>query len=141
MRLHLGVTVTESPSFTTDDVNAFQMAGQDVSWLLRHWATNKPEHPFLIWEPRDGSTRTWTYSAFLTEVNNLAAGLAERGVAKGDKVLLHADNSPEQVLSWFACALLGAVGVTTNTKSAGPEVEYFAAHTQCVATGYTKAEM
>ncbi|MCU1388658.1 MAG: hypothetical protein JWL72_1996 [Ilumatobacteraceae bacterium] len=120
-------------TFTIDQVNAFQMTGQDVPWLLNHWATNKPEHPFLIWEPRDGIDQTWSYSRFLTEAKNLAAGLAERGVTKGDKVLLHADNSPEQVLSWFACALLGAVGVTTNTKSAGPEIEYFAAHTQCVA--------
>ena len=120
-------------TFTIDQVNAFQMTGQDVPWLLQHWATNKPEHPFLIWEPRDGNDQTWTYSRFLTEAKHVAAGLAERGVTKGDKVLLHADNSPEQVLSWFACALLGAVGVTTNTKSAGPEIEYFAAHTQCVA--------
>ena len=109
------------------------MSGQDVPWLLNHWATNKPEHPFLIWEPRDGSTRTWTYAQFLIEAKNLAAGLAARGVVTGDKVLLHADNSPEQVIAWFACALLGAVGVTTNTKSAGPEIEYFAAHTRCVA--------
>ncbi len=125
--------MTDSPTFDIDAVNAFQMSGQDVPWLLRHWATNKPEHPFLIWEPRDGATRTWTYAEFLTDAGNLAAGLAARGVVKGDKVLLHSDNAPELVLSWFACALIGAVGVTTNTKSAGPEVEYFASHTQCVA--------
>ena len=125
--------MTETPSFPTDEVDAFQMRGQDVPWLLRHWATNKPEHPFLIWEPRDGQTRSWTYAAFLDEASNLAAGLAARGVGKTDKVLLHSDNSPEQVISWFACAMIGAVAVSTNTRSAGPEVEYFAAHTQCVA--------
>ncbi|MCU1395074.1 MAG: hypothetical protein JWM34_3502 [Ilumatobacteraceae bacterium] len=120
-------------SFPISAVDTFQMTGQDVPWLLNHWATNKPEHPFLIWEPKDANTRTWTYAEFVAAAKDLAAGLADRGVAKGDKVLLHADNSPEQVISWFACALLGAVGVTTNTKSAGPEIEYFAAHTQCVA--------
>jgi crotonobetaine/carnitine-CoA ligase len=36
------------------------------------------------------------------------------------------------VLAWYACAKLGAVGVTTNTRSAGPEVQYFAEHTGCV---------
>ena len=123
----------ENSTFPIDQIDAFQMRGQDVPWLLRHWATNKPKHPFLIWEPRDGNALTWTYSKFLEDVSSLAAGLAARGIGKNDKVLLHADNSPEQVLSWFACAMLGAVGVTTNTRSAGPEIEYFAAHTQCVA--------
>src|SRR5215470_6700376 len=47
--------------------------------------------------------------------------------------MIHADNCPEMVLAWYACALLGAVAVTTNTKSAGPEVEYFASHARCVA--------
>ena len=37
------------------------------------------------------------------------------------------------VLSWYACALLGAVAVTTNTRSVGAELEYFAEHTRCVA--------
>ena len=35
----------------------------------------------------------------------------------GDRVLIHADNCPEMVLAWYACAVVGAVGVTTNTRS------------------------
>jgi carnitine-CoA ligase len=84
------------------DLAAAQMVGQDVGWLLRHWAANKPNHPFLIWEPRDGNDRQWTYAEFLGEVRSLAAGLVSRGVVKGDSVMIHADNSPEMVLSWFA---------------------------------------
>ncbi|MFN8027804.1 MAG: AMP-binding protein [Acidimicrobiia bacterium] len=37
------------------------------------------------------------------------------------------------VLTWLACAHLGAVGVTTNTKSVGAEMTYFAEHTGAVA--------
>ena len=37
------------------------------------------------------------------------------------------------VLSWYACSLVGACAVTTNTRSAGAELEYFAQHTRCVA--------
>jgi carnitine-CoA ligase len=125
--------VSTPPPPTAEAIAAFQMTGQDVGWLLRHWATNKPDHPFLIWEPKDGNDRTWTYGQFLAEVRDLAAGLASRGIAKGDSVMIHADNSPEMTLAWFACAIIGAIAVTTNTKSAGPEVEYFAAHTRCVA--------
>ena len=110
----------------------FQFAGQDIPWLLSHWAKHKPDHPFLIWEPRSGSERRWSYSEFENEITRLAAGLSGRGVSKGDKVLIHCDNCPEMVLAWYACAKLGAVGVTTNTRSAGPEVEYFASHVGCV---------
>jgi crotonobetaine/carnitine-CoA ligase len=121
------------PTFDPADVAAFQMTGQDIPWLLRHWAEHKPEHPFLIWEPRAGGERIWTYRQFLDDASSLAAGLVARGVAKGDKVLIHSENSPEMVLSWYACSLVGACAVTTNTRSAGAELEYFAQHTRCVA--------
>jgi crotonobetaine/carnitine-CoA ligase len=115
------------------DVADLQMQGQDIPWLLTHWARVKPDHPFLVWEPREGEGRTWTYAAFLTDVKRLAAGLAGRGIGKGDKVLIHADNCPEMVLAWYACAWLGAVGVTTNTRSVAAEVGYFVEKAQCVA--------
>ena len=115
-------------------VEAFQFANQDIPWLLNHWAEKKPDHPFLVWEPKDpGQSKTWTYSAFAREVRRLAAGLAQRGISKGDKVMIHSENSPEMVLAWYACATVGAVGVTTNTRSVGVEINYFAEHARCVA--------
>ncbi|MHA7838410.1 MAG: class I adenylate-forming enzyme family protein [bacterium] len=115
-----------------DEVDRYQMAGQDLPALLDRWVEARPDHPFLVWEPRDGATRTWTYRAFRDEIARIAAGLRTRGVVAGDKVLIHADNCPEAVLSWYACAWIGAVGVTTNTRSVGAEIEYFAEHTGCV---------
>ena len=56
-----------------------------------------------------------------------------RASMQGDKVLVHSENSPEMVLSWLGCATLGAVAVTTNTKSVTSEMEYFAEKAQCVA--------
>ena len=114
-------------------VEQFQMSGQDIPHLLEHWADRKPDHPVLVWAPREGDGRRWTYAELLTDVRRLAAGLAARGIAQGDKVLVHAENCPELVLSWLACATLGAVAVTTNTKSVGPELTYFAEHTGAVA--------
>jgi carnitine-CoA ligase len=118
---------------TAAEVAALQMQGQDIPWLLQHWAERKPDHPFLVWDPRDGGGRTWTYAQFVTDVRRLAAGLAGRGIGKGDKVLVHADNCPEAVLAWYACAWLGAVGVTTNTRSVAAEVGYFVDKARCVA--------
>jgi len=116
-----------------DPLNEFQMHGQDIPWLLGHWAEHRPDHPVLIWDPPTGGGRTWTYRQLLEDTHRLAAGLIERGVHKGDKVLLHADNCPELVLAWLACATVGAVGVTTNTKSVAAEIAYFIDKSQCVA--------
>jgi len=109
------------------------MHGQDIPWLLAHWAEHRPDHPVLIWDPPAGQGRRWTYRQLLEDTRRLAAGLVERGVGKGDKVLLHADNCPELVLAWLACATVGAVGVTTNTRSVAAEVAYFIDKAQCVA--------
>ncbi len=111
----------------------YQMEGQDLPWLLAHRAEHRAEHVALIWDPPGGDVRTWTYQQLWHDVRRLAAGLHARGVDMGDKVLLHADNSPELLLAWLACATVGAVGVTTNTKSVAEELAWFAEKAQCVA--------
>ena len=111
----------------------FQMHGQDIPWLLAHWAEHRPDHPVLVWDPPDGDGRTWTYRELQEDTHRLAAGLVAHGVARGDKVLLHADNCPELVLAWLACATVGAVGVTTNTRSVTAELAYFIDKARCVA--------
>ncbi len=114
-------------------VDELQMHGQDIPWLLQHWATHKPDHPALVWDPPEGTGRQWTYGELLDTTHGLAAGLRDRGLGVGDKVLIHAENSPEMLVAWLACATLGAVAVTTNTRSVVAEIAYFAAHAGCVA--------
>jgi crotonobetaine/carnitine-CoA ligase len=108
------------------------MAGLDVPWLLRQWSERTPDKPFLIWEPFNGDSRSWSYRAFHQQVRQFASGLHGRGVRAGDFVLVHLDNSPEFVLAWYACAELGAVAVSTNTRSVARDLAYFADHTSAV---------
>jgi crotonobetaine/carnitine-CoA ligase len=108
-------------------------AGLDVPWLLRMRSETRREHPFLIWAPFDAPAREWSYGAFHDRVCALAAGLARRGVRPGEYVLIHLDNCIEAMLAWFACVELGAIAVTTNTRSAAAEMEYFADHCGAVA--------
>lgn len=120
-----------SPAFnSTFSAELYTFAGQDVPWLLAHWADKKPDHPFMIWEPADGNTRQWSYAQFWTDVRKLAAGLQAKGVKKHDKLLIHAENCPEAVLAWYASALIGSVAVTTNTRCIGDELRYFAEHSE-----------
>ncbi len=108
-------------------------AGLDVPWLLALRARTRRDHPFIVWTPFERPAVTLTYGAFHARVGALAAGLAKRGVKPGEFVLIHLDNCLEALLSWYACVELGAVAVTTNTRSAGPEIAYFAGHCGAVA--------
>jgi crotonobetaine/carnitine-CoA ligase len=108
-------------------------AGLDVPWLLRMRSETRRNHPFLIWAPFDAPARKWTYGEFYERVGALAAGLVKRGIKPGDFVLIHLDNCIEAMLAWFACVELGAIAVTTNTRSAAAEMNYFADHCGAVA--------
>jgi crotonobetaine/carnitine-CoA ligase len=108
-------------------------AGMDVPWLLKMRAESRRDHPFLVWAPFDAPARIWAYGEFCERVGALAAGLAKRGIKPGEYVLIHLDNCVEAMLAWFACVELGAIAVTTNTRSAPAEMEYFADHCGAVA--------
>ncbi|MDF1644523.1 MAG: AMP-binding protein [Pseudomonadales bacterium] len=119
------------------------MAGMDIPWLLEQWVDKTPDKPFLIWEPFSGESESWSFRRLRDESRSLASGLASKGVKAGDFVLIHLDNSPEFVISWFACAQLGAVAVSTNTRSVARDLSYFADHVSavCAITQPTFAEL
>lgn len=122
------------PALRNPDVSPF--GGWDLQTLLDAQARQHGTRPFLTWEPFEGAPRTWSYAEFAHDTARLAAGMAGRGVAQGDFVLIHMENSPEFLIAWFACARLGAVAVTTNTRSAGEELRYYTdnANTVCALT-------
>ncbi len=108
------------------------LEGMDIPWLLNEWATRTPDKPFFIWEPFSGDAESFSFQRVQTEARRIAANLFERGVRAGDFVIIHMENSPEFILSWFACAELGAVAVSTNTRCVARDLEYFAEHTDAV---------
>lgn len=105
----------------------------DVWTMLQERVRRHGERIFLEWHPYETDGRSWTYAAIAGDAEALAAGMAARGVGAGDRVLIHLENGPEFVVSWLACAALGATAVTTNTRSAGDELAYFADDSQAAA--------
>jgi carnitine-CoA ligase len=99
--------------------------GADVWSMLCATAAGSPQKPLLTWQPFDAESRTWTYEEFVAESEAVAAGLQERGVEAGDRVIIHMENCPEFLLAWFACAAIHAVAVTTNSRSSADELAYF----------------
>lgn len=110
----------------------YSFANKDVPWLVKHWADKTPDKAFIIWEPKEGHAKTWTYREFWQDINKVACGLIAKGVKKGDKILIHGENSPEMVIAWYASAVVGSVGVVTNPRCVGEELTYFAAHSEAV---------
>ena len=54
----------------------------------------------------------------------VAANLARLGVERGDRVALCSANNPEWVVTWWACAILGAVVVPLNAWWKTEELEF-----------------
>jgi crotonobetaine/carnitine-CoA ligase len=54
------------------------------------------------------------------------------GVRPEQRIILHLENCPEFILAWFACARLGAIAVSTNTRSVASDIRHFSATTKPV---------
>jgi fatty-acyl-CoA synthase len=60
--------------------------------------------------------KSWTWREIDQSVSALSAALAARGIAKGDRILVHSRNCEEMFWSMFAAFRLGAVWVPTNFR-------------------------
>ena len=73
----------------------------------------------------DGLTgRTITYGSLLEQIRQTAAGLAARGITKGDVVSLWSPNVPEWPVVFFAVVRLGAIVHTSNPVSTSEELAF-----------------
>ncbi|MFC6792927.1 acyl-CoA synthetase [Methylobacterium komagatae] len=70
--------------------------------------------------------RRWTWAELDARVDAMAAALAQRGVVKGDRVLVQSRNGNQLFESMFVCFRLGAVWVPTNFRQTPAEVAYLA---------------
>ncbi len=68
--------------------------------------------------------RRWTYAELAADVDALALGLLEMGVAKGDRVGIWAPNCAEWTLTQYATAKIGAILVNINPAYRARELEF-----------------
>ncbi|WP_043641166.1 AMP-binding protein [Nonomuraea candida] len=68
--------------------------------------------------------RRWTYTQLNADVDDLAAALLARGVAKGDRVGIWSPNRAEWVLVQYATAKVGAILVNVNPAYRAHELRY-----------------
>ena len=68
--------------------------------------------------------RSLTYRRLADESQALASGLAELGVAQGDRIIMFAENAPEHFVVYQAAARLGAVFTPVHTSFKTRELGY-----------------
>jgi len=69
---------------------------------------------------------TLSWGALEARARAAAGGLAARGIGAGERILLHARNSPALLETMWAAWMLGAVWVPTNFRLTPSEVAYLA---------------
>ncbi|MEP3276792.1 MAG: propionyl-CoA synthetase [Stappiaceae bacterium] len=78
--------------------------------LDRHVERGRPGQPALIYDsPVTGTKRTYTYQDLLERVTAFAAILQDKGIGKGDRVVIYMPMVPEAVMAMLACARIGAI--------------------------------
>jgi propionyl-CoA synthetase len=76
----------------------------------RHVERGRKGQPAIIYDsPVTGSKRVITYEELLDEVQALACVLADKGVSKGDRVIVYMPMVPEAAIAMLACARIGAI--------------------------------
>jgi fatty-acyl-CoA synthase len=78
-----------------------------------------PQRPALVF-----LGHTTTYAALAAQVARLAAWLAERGVKKGDRVLVGLQNCPQLVIAHYAILSANAVVVPVNPMNKAAELRH-----------------
>ncbi|HSG94370.1 MAG TPA: AMP-binding protein, partial [Afifellaceae bacterium] len=80
-----------------------------------------------------GIWQVWLWGEVLDEIRPFTLGLAELGIARGDKVAIIGQNRPR--LYWSICAIqaLGGVPVPLYADSVAEEMAYVLAHAEVVA--------
>ena len=95
---------------------------QKTVWqVLEDTAASYPDRDAAVF--RESGER-WTWTEFKARCDQLAAGLRELGLEKGDRIGIWSPNLPEWVLTQFATARLGLVLVNINPAYRIAELDY-----------------
>lgn len=84
----------------------------NTAWnaLDRHVAAGRGDQAALIYDsPLTGTKARYTYSEMTARAEEMAAVLLDRGITKGDRVIVYMPMIPEAVMAMLACARIGAI--------------------------------
>lgn len=94
----------------------------NLGTLSTQAAKRKPHRPALIW---GAQRRSW--AEFDARASAIAHALAQGGIRRGDRVIIHSPNCPEMLEAMVATLKAGAVMVPTNFRLAPGDIADMAA--------------
>ena len=120
-------TPTNKPGYTGDlPPQAFNMA----AYVIGRAARATPEKiALLVYADAEAAEpgETWTYRDVETATLRIAAGLRDRGLAPGDRLLIRLDNTSAYALVFFGAIAAGLVPLATSTHLSEDEAAFLAA--------------
>jgi propionyl-CoA synthetase len=76
----------------------------------RHVLNGRGDQKAIIYDsPMTGTKYSITFSELLEKVSVLAGALTNKGISKGDRVIIYMPMIPEGIISMLACARIGAI--------------------------------
>ncbi len=91
------------------------------------------EKPAIYSKDNGKTFESSSFSQLFELVCAAAAGLAEKGIKRGDHIGILSDNRKEWLISDLACLTLGAIDVPRGSDSTADEFAYILAHADCTA--------
>jgi fatty-acyl-CoA synthase len=112
--------IQPAPSYASGP-SAVPLLGETIGGNLNSTVARFGDREALVDVP---TRRRWTYSELDVEVDEVALGLIEAGIGKGDRVGIWAPNCAEWVLVQYATAKIGAILVNVNPAYRSHELKY-----------------
>lgn len=88
------------------------------------WARTQPQRIALTYIDKDGARHDWSYGALHQAACNLAAYFSQIGITAGDRVALLLSQSPEALITHFACYRIGAIALPLFTLFGVDALQY-----------------
>lgn len=109
------------------------IGNRTLNSVLAHRVAASGDRECIVFEDAAGRVSRYSYAALQAWVGDYACLFASRGITRGDRVVVHMQNCPEYLFTWFALARLGAVMVPTNILASAFELEHCVSFSEAVA--------
>ena len=114
--------------------------GPNLFALFERAVRQGADEPFL-WAKREGVYRPWSWREVEQQVHALRRALVAQGLARGDRVLLVAENRPEWAIADLAIMAAGGITVPAYTTNTTADHRYLLEHSGARAAVVSSAAL
>ncbi len=119
-------TELDDRTATSSDEISANNEGRTLAMIFNERVAESGDLTAIRWRNDDDSWSEWTWNDYADRVARAAGGLAERGVKRGDRILLMIRNVAEFHILDTAALFVGATPVSIYNSSSPEQIEYLA---------------